>query len=52
MSINEWKNKIDEIINYITLYEPKCEEYEECEKIINFDKFIILRYKGSVSLHS
>ena len=42
MSINEWKNKIDEIINYITLYEPKCEEYEECEKIIT-KLFHILR---------
>ena len=38
MSINPnmeiWKNKIDEIIYYITLYEPDCSSYDECENII------------------
>ena len=38
MSINPnmeiWKNKIDEIIYYITLYEPDCSYYDECENII------------------
>jgi hypothetical protein len=33
-NIDKWTKKIDEIIYYITLYDPECKNYEECENII------------------
>ena len=67
MSINPnmeiWKNKIDEIIYYITLYEPDCSSYDECENIIlnlldiltSFIKnpnLMTLKYNGSFMKNS